>query len=213
MTLLQHELTDFTVQAFQNNEFHEVTKADVLGHWSVFFFYPADFTFVCPTELEDLAAKYEDFKKIGCEIYSVSCDTHFVHKAWHDANEKIAKIQYPMLADPTALLAKDLDTYNEADGVAERYADIARTMGVVGDTTAELVEGLRAKIRSMNDAMGIPNTLKDFGIIEDEFKEKLDAIAANAVGDACTGSNPRQPSQEEMEKLLKCCYYDTEVDF
>ena len=86
MTLLQHELTDFTVQAFQNNEFHEVTKADVLGHWSVFFFYPADFTFVCPTELEDLAAKYEDFKKIGCEIYSVSCDTHFVHKAWHDAN-------------------------------------------------------------------------------------------------------------------------------
>ncbi|KLN76202.1 peroxiredoxin [Bifidobacterium bifidum] len=120
MTLLQHELTDFTVQAFQNNEFHEVTKADVLGHWSVFFFYPADFTFVCPTELEDLAAKYEDFKKIGCEIYSVSCDTHFVHKAWHDANEKIAKIQYPMLADPTALLAKDLDTYNEADGVAER---------------------------------------------------------------------------------------------
>ncbi|EHO35789.1 NADPH-dependent butanol dehydrogenase [Lachnospiraceae bacterium 7_1_58FAA] len=81
--------------------------------------------------------------------------------------------------------------YNaKADGVAERYADIARTMGVVGDTTAELVEGLRAKIRSMNDAMGIPNTLKDFGIIEDEFKEKLDAIAANAVGDACTGSNP-----------------------
>jgi|GEM_PF-2558 len=75
--------------------------------------------------------------------------------------------------------------YNaKADGVAERYADIARTMGVVGDTTAELVEGLRAKIRSMNDAMGIPNTLKDFGIIEDEFKEKLDAIAANAVGDA-----------------------------
>ncbi|MDR3769095.1 MAG: iron-containing alcohol dehydrogenase, partial [Faecalibacterium sp.] len=81
--------------------------------------------------------------------------------------------------------------YNaKADGVAERYADIARTMGVVGDTTAELVEGLRAKIRSMNDAMGIPNTLKDFGIIEDEFKEKLDVIAANAVGDACTGSNP-----------------------
>ena len=71
----------------------------MLGHWSVFFFYPADFTFVCPTELEDLAAKYDEFKAIGCEIYSVSCDTHFVHKAWHDANEKIAKIQYPMLAD------------------------------------------------------------------------------------------------------------------
>ena len=112
MTLLQHELTDFKVNAFQNNEFHEVTKADVLGHWSLFFFYPADFTFVCPTELEDLARNYAKFKEIGCEVYSVSCDTHFVHKAWHDANEKIAKIQYPMLADPTALLAKDLDTYN-----------------------------------------------------------------------------------------------------
>ena len=83
----------------QNNEFHEVTKADVLGHWSLFFFYPADFTFVCPTELEDLARNYAKFKEIGCEVYSVSCDTHFVHKAWHDANEKIAKIQYPMLAD------------------------------------------------------------------------------------------------------------------
>ena len=104
--------------------------------------------------------------------------------------------------------------YNaKADGVAERYADIARTMGVVGDTTAELVEGLRAKIRSMNDAMGIPNTLKDFGIIEDEFKEKLDVIAANAVGDACTGSNPRPIDPATMAKLFTCIYYGTEVDF
>ena len=104
--------------------------------------------------------------------------------------------------------------YNaKADGVAERYADIARTMGVVGDTTAQLVEGLRAKIRSMNDAMGIPNTLKDFGIVEDEFKEKLDAIAANAVGDACTGSNPRPIDPATMEKLFTCIYYGTEVDF
>ncbi|MCI1218697.1 MAG: alkyl hydroperoxide reductase subunit C [Bifidobacterium crudilactis] len=131
MTLLQHELTDFTVQSYQNNEFHEVTKEDVLGHWSVFFFYPADFTFVCPTELEDLAEKYADFQKAGCEVYSVSCDTHFVHKAWHDANEKIAKITYPMLADPTATLAKDLDTYNEADGTAERGDFIVSPEGKV----------------------------------------------------------------------------------
>ena len=104
--------------------------------------------------------------------------------------------------------------YNaKADGVAERYADIARTMGVVGDTTAELVEGLRAKIRSMNDAMGIPNTLKDFGILEDEFKEKLDAIAANAVGDACTGSNPRPIDPPTMAKLFTCIYYGQEVDW
>ena len=131
MTLLQHELTDFTVNAYQNDAFHEVSKADVLGHWSVFFFYPADFTFVCPTELEDLAAKYDEFKAIGCEIYSVSCDTHFVHKAWHDANEKIAKIQYPMLADPTAALARDLDTYNEALGQAERGDFIVNPEGKV----------------------------------------------------------------------------------
>lgn len=131
MTLLQHELTDFTVQAFQNNEFHEVTKADVLGHWSVFFFYPADFTFVCPTELEDLAAKYEDFKKIGCEIYSVSCDTHFVHKAWHDSSEKISKITYPMLADPTHALAKDFDVLIESDGVAERGSFIVDPEGKI----------------------------------------------------------------------------------
>ena len=123
MTLLQHELTDFKVNAFQNNEFHEVTKEDVLGHWSLFFFYPADFTFVCPTELEDLAANYDKFKEIGCEVYSVSTDTHFVHK--------VAKIQYPMLADPTAVLAKDLDTYNEADGMAERGDFIVNPEGKV----------------------------------------------------------------------------------
>ena len=120
MTLLQHEITDFKVNAYQNNDSYEVTKKDILGHWSLFFFYPADFSFVCPTELEDLATHYDEFKKVGCEIYSVSCDTHFVHKAWHEANERIAKVQYPMLADPTAVLAKDLDSYNEAAGLAER---------------------------------------------------------------------------------------------
>ena len=128
MTLLQHELTDFKVNAFQNNEFHEVTKDDVLGHWSLFFFYPADFTFVCPTELEDLAKNYAKFKEIGCEIYSVSCDTHFVHKAWHDANEKIAKIA----ADKDeAIKGQDLDTYNEADGMAERGDFIVSPEGKV----------------------------------------------------------------------------------
>ena len=82
-----------------------------------------------------------------------------------------------------------------------------------GDTTAELVEGLRAKIRSMNDTMGIPNTLKDFGIIESEFQEKLNTIAENAVGDACTGSNPRPIDPATMAKLFTCIYYGTEVDF
>ncbi|MDO4913174.1 MAG: alkyl hydroperoxide reductase subunit C [Bifidobacteriaceae bacterium] len=131
MTLLQHEITDFTVNSFQNDEFTEVSKKDLLGHWSVMFFYPADFSFVCPTELEDLANHYEEFKKIGCEIYGVSCDTHFVHKAWHDTSEKIAKIQYPLLADPTTVLARDLDTYNEESGMAERGDFIINPEGKV----------------------------------------------------------------------------------
>ena len=120
MSLINKEVADFTVQAYQNKEFKTVTKADLLGKWSVFVFYPADFTFVCPTELEDLANKYEEFKAIGCEVYSVSCDTHFVHKAWADTSDRIKKIQYPMLADPTGCLARDFDVMIESDGMAER---------------------------------------------------------------------------------------------
>ncbi|KFF31777.1 redoxin domain-containing protein [Bifidobacterium bombi] len=120
MTMLQHELTDFKAKYFQNNEIKELTKADLLGHWSLIFFYPNDFSFVCPTELEDLADHYDEFKKIGCEVYGVSHDTEFVHKAWHESNDKIAKIQYPMVADPTNRLSRDLDSYDEENGQAER---------------------------------------------------------------------------------------------
>ena len=129
MSLINKEVNDFKVQAYVGKDFKEVTKKDILGTWSVFFFYPADFTFVCPTELEDLANKYEEFKKIGCEIYSVSCDTHFVHKAWHDASDTIKKIQYPMLADPTGALARDFDVMIEADGLAERGSFIVNPEG------------------------------------------------------------------------------------
>lgn len=131
MSLINKEIADFKVQSFINGEFRQVTKADVLGKWSVFFFYPADFTFVCPTELEDLANKYEEFKNINCEIYSVSCDTHFVHKAWHDASERIKKIQYPMLADPTGALARDFDVMIEADGMAERGTFVVNPEGKI----------------------------------------------------------------------------------
>jgi len=120
MSMIQKEVADFSVQAYHHNEFKTVSKKDILGQWSVFFFYPADFTFVCPTELEDLADNYEKFQKIGCEIYSVSCDTHFVHKAWHDASETIRKIKYPMLGDPTGALARDFEVMIEAEGLAER---------------------------------------------------------------------------------------------
>ncbi|MBR5329825.1 MAG: peroxiredoxin [Firmicutes bacterium] len=131
MSLINKEVADFTVQAFQKGEFKTVSKADVLGKWSVFFFYPADFTFVCPTELEDLANKYEEFKGAGCEIYSVSTDTHFVHKAWHDTSDRIKKIDYVMLADPTHVLSKDFEVYIEENGLAERGSFIVNPEGKI----------------------------------------------------------------------------------
>ena len=131
MSLINKEISAFSVQAFQTGEFKTVTKEDVLGKWSVFFFDPADFTFVCPTELEDLANKYEDFKNLGCEIYSVSTDSHFVHKAWHDASERIKKIQYPMLADPTHALSRDFEVLIESDGMAERGTFVVNPEGKI----------------------------------------------------------------------------------
>ena len=131
MSMINKEVNEFKVQSYQNGEFREVSKADILGKWSVFFFYPADFTFVCPTELEDLANKYEEFKAAGCEIYSVSTDTHFVHKAWHDASERIKKIQYVMLADPTHALSRDFEVLIEEDGLAERGSFIVNPEGKI----------------------------------------------------------------------------------
>lgn len=154
MSLIGKEVEDFKVQAFVKDEFKEVTKQDILGGWSVFFFYPADFTFVCPTELADLEDKYEEFKKIGCEIYAVSCDTHFVHKAWHDVSDTIKKLQYPMLADPTGTLARDFQVMIEADGMAERGSFIVNpegkivayevTAGNVGRNAEELFRRVQA---------------------------------------------------------------------
>ncbi len=131
MSMIGKQVQDFSVQAYVNNDFKTITKADTLGKWSVFFFYPADFTFVCPTELEDLANKYEAFKTIHTEIYSVSCDTHFVHKAWHDASETIKKIEYPMLADPTGALARDFDVMIETVGLAERGTFVVNPAGEI----------------------------------------------------------------------------------
>lgn len=131
MSLINKKVSDFKVQAYQTGEFKEVTLEDVKGHWSAIVFYPADFSFVCPTELEDLQDNYEEFKKIGCEIYSVSCDTHFVHKAWADASEKIAKITYPMLADPTGSIARDFDVMIEDEGLALRGTFILNPEGEI----------------------------------------------------------------------------------
>ena len=118
--IINSQLPEFSVQAFQNGSFQTVTDRDVKGKWAIFFFYPADFTFVCPTELVDMAEKYEQFQSMGVEIYSVSTDSHFVHKAWHDASESIRKIKYPMLADPTGALSRAFGVLIEKEGMAFR---------------------------------------------------------------------------------------------
>ena len=118
--IINSQAPEFKLQAFQNGEFKTISNDDIKGKWAVFFFYPADFTFVCQTELVDLAEKYEHLKSIGVEVFSVSTDTHFVHKAWHDTSESIKKVNYPMLADPTGALSRAFGVYIEEAGVAYR---------------------------------------------------------------------------------------------
>lgn len=120
MSLINTEVKPFKATAYHNGEFVDVTRDDLKGKWNVFFFYPADFTFVCPTELGDLADYYDEFQKLGVEIYSVSTDKHFTHKAWHDTSETIGKIQYPMIGDPTLVISRNFEVLIEEDGLAER---------------------------------------------------------------------------------------------
>ena len=120
MSLLNTQVKPFACEAFVNGRFENITHENLLGHWSVVFFYPADFTFVCPTELEDLAENYEEFKKLGVDIYAVSCDTHFTHMAWHESSPAVGKVQFPMLGDCTKEIARNFDVLIEAEGMAER---------------------------------------------------------------------------------------------
>ena len=121
MSLIGKKLPEFNLDAYdpKTNEFIKISDKDLEGEWKVLMFYPADFTFVCPTELEDLQEKYGQLKEMGAEVYSVSVDTHFVHKAWHDESEAIGKIQYKMIGDSNKELTKALDILTE-DGKADR---------------------------------------------------------------------------------------------
>ena len=130
-TLINTKIKDFKVQAYHEGAFKTVSQNDLLGKWSIFFFYPADFTFVCPTELGDMADKYPEFKKLGVEVYSVSTDTHFTHKAWHDVSETIKKIQYPMLADPTGHLSRAFGVHIEEEGLAYRGTFVVNPEGQI----------------------------------------------------------------------------------
>lgn len=131
MSLLNSVIKPFNATAFVNEEFIQVSDDDLRGKWSVVFFYPADFTFVCPTELGDLADNYDEFKKIGVEIYSVSTDTHFTHKAWHDYSDTIKNIQYPMVGDPTGAISRNFEVMIEEEGLAERGTFVINPRGEI----------------------------------------------------------------------------------
>lgn len=131
MAIINRPIPQFSTQAFHNGEFVTVSSDDVKGKWSIFLFYPADFTFVCPTELEDMANHYAELQALGVEVYSVSTDSHFVHKAWRDASPAIAKIRYPMLADRTGAIARGFDVLIEEDNVALRGTFLVNPEGVV----------------------------------------------------------------------------------
>lgn len=130
-TIINSKVPEFKVQAYHNDNFKAVSDKDLMGKWSVFFFYPADFTFVCPTELGDMADKYSEFQKMGVEVYSVSTDTHFTHKAWHDTSETIKKIKYPMLADPTGHLSRAFGVYIDNEGLAYRGTFVVNPEGQI----------------------------------------------------------------------------------
>lgn len=155
MALINTEIKPFSAEGYKEGKFVTVTDADVKAKgWSIFFFYPADFTFVCPTELEDLANLYGDFQKLGVEIYSVSTDTHFSHKAWHESSPAIGKINYTMLGDPSGTLSNNFEVMRPGVGLADRGTFVVDPNGViqimeitcegVGRNAAELLRKVKA---------------------------------------------------------------------
>lgn len=156
MAMINTKIKPFNATAFRDGEFVDVSDDDLKGNWSVVFFYPADFTFVCPTELGDLADHYDELKSLGVDVYSVSTDTHFTHKAWHASSETIGKIRYAMIGDPTTQIAQNFDVLREGEGLADRGTFVIDPDGViqvmevtaegVGRNAAELVRKVKAAI-------------------------------------------------------------------
>lgn len=187
MSLIGKEIQPFTAQAFKQGEFLEVTSETFKGQWSVVCFYPADFTFVCPTELEDLQNQYATLKQLGVEVYSVSTDTHFTHKAWHDSSEAIGKIEYTMIGDPSHIISQTFDVLDENSGLAQRATFVIDPDGVV--QTVEI----------NNDGIG-----RDASILVDKIKAAQ--YVRNNPGEVCPakwkeGEATLKPSLELVGKI------------
>ncbi|MBS89425.1 alkyl hydroperoxide reductase subunit C [Sphingobium sp.] len=131
MALINTTIKPFAATAYKEGKFVDVTDADVKGKWAIFFFYPADFTFVCPTELEDLAGIYPTLQSLNVEVYSVSTDTHFSHKAWHDTSPAIGKINYYMLGDQSGTITNNFDVMRPGVGLADRATFLVDPEGVI----------------------------------------------------------------------------------
>ncbi len=154
MALINTEIKPFNATAFKEGQFVDISDADVRGRWAIFFFYPADFTFVCPTELEDLANLYGEFQNLGVEIFSVSTDTHFSHKAWHDTSPAIGKINYYMVGDQSGTITNNFDVMRPGVGLADRATFLVDPDGIiqfmeitsegVGRNAAELLRKTKA---------------------------------------------------------------------
>ena len=154
MSLIGKEIGSFEAKAYHNGKFIDVSSEDFKGKWNVVCFYPADFSFVCPTELEDLQDQYASLKELGAEVYSVSTDTHYTHKAWHDHSDAINKIEYIMIADPSHVISEIFDVLDEASGLSQRGTFIIDPDGVVqtveinADGIGRDASGLIDKIRA-----------------------------------------------------------------
>jgi peroxiredoxin (alkyl hydroperoxide reductase subunit C) len=154
MALINTKIKPFQAMAFRQGKFVDVSDTDIAGKWAIFFFYPADFTFVCPTELGDLADQYAELQKLGVEVFSVSTDTHFTHKAWHDASETIGKIQYTMIGDPNGVVTNNFEVMRPGQGLADRATFVVDPDGVIqameitaegiGRDAADLVRKVKA---------------------------------------------------------------------
>jgi peroxiredoxin len=131
MSLINTQIKPFKATAYANGKFIDLTEENFKGTWSVLMFYPADFTFVCPTELEDLASFQPQFKDMGVKVYGVSTDSHFAHKAWHDTSDAIKKVNYPLIGDPTGTLSRNFEVMIEEEGMALRGTFVINPEGQI----------------------------------------------------------------------------------